>query len=402
MKNLILFTTLLILCQKSYCITPSATQVSFGENINFSTTCFNDALDDYVIWEYDKQILKLNYYESKRYWETAHFLVIKNRTGKTTIKAKLYDKKHNLLNEASIDIMVISKYHTMTTSGNFNVFEKINLDISPKINLPSDIPYSVTWTDSEGERVTIQGKTSYQKIFKSTGNHTIDGKVKYSINGQEEEIVVVKSFYVDNPTESTLSSIEINGENRIQLKENNTTRLFHLSSSAYDVNHYYMSYEWEILHHSVTNPAIITYSGKTGIYLNFPYDSRITSNGESLPCNYMIKCQPVYTYQGRSVKGSVISKLLTVTCIATRSYQIINSHNTIFISENIDNQNLLITKSSSNITYQLNNILTGNLAAKGITTGNGTINTSNIPKGIYVLTLTNSEGESTSEKIVIK
>jgi len=156
------------------------------------------------------------------------------------------------------------------------------------------------------------------------------------------------------------------------------------------------------MHHNPTNPAIINYSGKTGINLNFPYDSRITSNGESLPCNYMIKCQPVYTYQGRSVKGSIISKLLTVTCIATKSYQIINTPSAISISENIDNQNLLMTKSSSNTTYQLSNILTGYVAAKGTIVGDGTINTSDIPKGIYVLTLTNSAGESTSEKIVIR
>ena len=73
--------------------------------------------------------------------------------------------------------------------------------------------------------------------------------------------------------------------------------------------------------------------------------------------------------------------------VTDNQYEVLNVPDAIIINQAVDNQGIVVVDNNKSITYQIHNLLTGVLVDKGTVKDGSGIDTSCLPKGMFVLTL---------------
>jgi len=121
--------------------------------------------------------------------------------------------------------------------------------------------------------------------------------------------------------------------------------------------------------------------------------------------SYSLSCIPVASVDVSGKVYKIRGKGAYLNVLVSSSYQIYNDNESIRIVPNTTEnaEEFVFSKTSASLAYSLSNALTGVLADKGtVNKDNGTINVSRLPKGIYVLTLTSTNGNTESHKLSIQ
>ena len=154
-----------------------------------------------------------------------------------------------------------------------------------------------------------------------------------------------------------------------------------------------ITYEWRV------NGGLISRSNNSSI-MSYIFNRAGT---------YTITCKATNT-KG-NISGSQASLSVQVIngmnvqsiTLPTDFFQIVMpNENELIVSKASGEKEYIQNMNSDKISYQVNNALTGVLATLGTVVNGGSINTSNIPKGIYVITLTSTDGHTESHKISIQ
>lgn len=87
--------------------------------------------------------------------------------------------------------------------------------------------------------------------------------------------------------------------------------------------------------------------------------------------------------------------------MANEQFSILNLPGALLVTETESSETFSMVKTDRIVDYQLNGLLTGLTALKGKISIGGSIETGNIPKGVYLLTL-KSDNHTETHKVVIK
>ena len=125
---------------------------------------------------------------------------------------------------------------------------------------------------------------------------------------------------------------------------------------------------------------------------------------------HVLSCQAEKTVIiGRDVfkyTGKLFNLSINVVCYrsaqTSSNFSVMNNMNTLVVSSIEKDTNMGKTEDNTTLTYQLNSVVSAVSVKKGIVNANnGTIDVTNVPKGVYILILTTDAGYTETHKISI-
>lgn len=322
--------------------------------------------------------------------EYAYFNVIKYGNYTTTISATLKNKKGETIRQGSHTITVIEPSVTnlnISTTGDLKTYNYIKLKLNYNHNISSTniIKTTIDWTINNAGSVQKFTGNDISIELKNPGSTTITGIVKLSdsANGYYKEFKTTRTINLADGSLETPILISISGPSRLGLGSQGD---YYTTSNQRFPN---IKYNWTVKGTSI--------SGSSG---NLSHEFMLAG---SCP----ITCSATNTKTGKTgnkivksvevIRGGAVKSLP----IQSTSYQVINLNDALFVKAAENETEYIQINNNKQIAYQINNLLTGMLVDQGKVIEGSSIDTSTLPKGLYVLTL--NDGTITeTHKISIK
>lgn len=264
--------------------------------------------------------------------------------------------------------------------GKFNTFESIrfNLSYTSNHNLGKQLhDIKVEWyIDNYSKKI---GNPCFQ-TFDKPGTYKVRARLCYKIygNGGTSDSYHQEVSTVVTITDGYLAVPDLTG---IQGPANLGIRTLADYKPLPNYSAFYpdglVKYDWELRYYATSSVK------QTG------YNFRYTFNEATY---YVLFCTATNTRTGKSGNRAnltivVSSPGLRSMEVADNQYEVLNVPDAVIVTQAVNNHEISIVKSNKSISYQIHNLLTGVLFDKGTVQDGGGIDTSHLPKGMYVLTL---------------
>lgn len=363
-----------------------------GDRFNTYLVCLCGLGEEYGIYEWNRTVFQpLNYdCHSGGIFEIGTFRVIKYGNYTSTINVRVFNDNGKEIDHGSCSITVIEPSATnlsISTNGTLETYSNISFSLNYNHNLSatSIIKRTVTWTiNNAGSTQTYTGNSTGGISLKNPGLTTITATLKLSdsANGYNKEFTTTKTVNVavgySNPVITGIS-----GPEKLDQGRNANYQAIPLMTNVP-----YLKYVWEVNYDEIgaSNTPTLSY----------------TFNDPGL---IYIYCTVTNINNGRSSSASKVVEVVDLrrsqNAVANEQFFILNMPGTLIVTKPESNESFSLFKETQRIDYQLNELLTGTTALSGKIEAGVGIDTGNLRKGIYVMTL-KSHDHIETHKVVIE
>lgn len=298
-------------------------------------------------------------------------------TGLKTITATIYNKEYQKVAEATKSIAVLPNSITGNDALALNSPTSYSL-----INVPNG---NYTWTVTNNLRI-ISGQGSSQIKIEAISNSVREGNISVSAFG----VTLSKKVAVGVPDIKLVN---------VTLGHNNTLYAYHTNRNecraSYRGSGTILEYEWKSTSWEVFNPLA---ANKSVVFLKSLYTPA------SSTANILVRARNVVGWSEYILLGAQVDNTISGSVYNIRSLR----NGTIIITKNEqDNSKYVMNgniQNTINPIYELYNQFTGVVVKKGrlVDNNGGQIDVSDLPNGIYIISLVIDASNRQTEKIIIQ